>query len=84
MPPAVNPVGGFELPLPRDPLFRHFFEVPNIERVLETSSLGSGVIVDAKNGYILTNDHVIKDAYEINVTLTDGRELQRRDTGSRL
>ena len=70
-----------ELPLPRDPLFRHFFEVPNIERVLETTSLGSGVIVDAKNGYILTNYHVIKDAYEINVTLTDGRELSAEILG---
>jgi len=65
-----------ELPLPRDPLFRHFFEAPSIERVLETKSLGSGVIVDAENGLILTNFHVIKDAYEINVTLTDGRELR--------
>jgi len=64
-----------ELPLPRDPLFRRFFDVPSIERVLETTSLGSGVIVDAENGLILTNFHVIKDAYQINVTLTDGREL---------
>jgi len=64
-----------ELPLPRDPLFRRFFDVPSVERVLETSSLGSGVIVDAENGLILTNLHVIKDAYQINVTLTDGREL---------
>ena len=44
-----------ELPLPNDPLFRHFFEVPSIERVLETTSLGSGVIVDAERGLILTN-----------------------------
>ena len=57
-------------------MFRRFFNLPNIERIQETSSLGSGVIVDAENGLILTNDHVIKDAYEINVTLTDGRELQ--------
>jgi len=64
-----------ELPLPRDPLFRRFFDVPGIERVQETSSLGSGVIVDAAQGLILTNFHVIKDAYEIKVTLTDGREL---------
>ena len=64
-----------ELPLPRDPLFRRFFDVPSIERVQETASLGSGVIVDADKGLILTNYHVIKDAYEINVTLTDGREL---------
>ncbi len=70
-----------ELPLPRDPLFRRFFDVPSIERVQETASLGSGVIVDAANGLILTNFHVIKDAYEINVTLTDGRELQAEILG---
>lgn len=64
-----------ELPLPRDPLFRRFFDVPSIERIQETASLGSGVIVDAARGLILTNYHVIKDAYEINVTLIDGREL---------
>ena len=70
-----------ELPLPRDPLFRHFFDAPSIERVLETTSLGSGVIVDAGNGLILTNFHVIKDAYQINVTLTDGRELNAEIIG---
>ena len=70
-----------ELPLPRDPLFRRFFDVPSIERVQETTSLGSGVIVDATNGLILTNYHVIKDAYEIKVTLTDGRELQAEILG---
>jgi serine protease Do/serine protease DegQ len=70
-----------ELPIPRDPLFRRFFEVPSIERVQETASLGSGVIVDAENGLILTNFHVIKDAYEINVTLTDGRELRAEIIG---
>ena len=64
-----------ELPLPNDPLFRHFFDIPGIERIQETSSLGSGVIIDAEQGYILTNNHVISDAYEVTVTLTDGREL---------
>ncbi|MDH5355985.1 MAG: DegQ family serine endoprotease [Gammaproteobacteria bacterium] len=64
-----------EFPLSTDPLFRHFFDIPSIERVQETSSLGSGVIIDADEGYILTNNHVIKDAYEITVTLTDGREM---------
>ncbi|MCH7882390.1 MAG: DegQ family serine endoprotease [Proteobacteria bacterium] len=65
----------FELPLPYDPFFRRFFDLPSIERIQETRSLGSGVIVDAKKGYILTNNHVIKDAYEITVTLSDGREV---------
>ncbi len=70
-----------ELPLPRDPLFRRFFDVPSIERIQQTSSLGSGVIVDAESGLILTNYHVIKDAYEINVTLADGRELSAEIIG---
>jgi serine protease Do/serine protease DegQ len=70
-----------ELPLPNDPFFRRFFDLPGIERIQETSSLGSGVIVDANKGLILTNDHVIKDAYEINVTLIDGRELRAEILG---
>jgi serine protease Do/serine protease DegQ len=70
-----------ELPIPRDPLFRHFFEAPSIERVQEIASLGSGVIIDAENGLILTNAHVIKDAYQIKVTLTDGRELSAKIIG---
>ncbi|MGD2171238.1 MAG: Do family serine endopeptidase [Gammaproteobacteria bacterium] len=70
-----------ELPLQNDPLFRRFFNLPDLERVQETSSLGSGVIVDAKNGLILTNYHVVENAYEINVTLTDGREMQAEIIG---
>lgn len=58
-----------------DPLFQRFFNIPGIERERETKSLGSGVIIDASNGYILTNNHVIEGAYEITVTLRDGREL---------
>ena len=70
-----------ELPLSNDPLFRHFFDIPSIERMQETSSLGSGVIIDASQGYILTNNHVISDAIEITVTLTDGRELNAEIIG---
>ena len=64
-----------ESPLSGDPFFRRLFDFPSIERMQQTSSLGSGVIVDAKNGYVLTNNHVIKDAFEITVTLSDGREM---------
>lgn len=70
-----------DLPLPQDPIFKRFFDIPSIERIQETSSLGSGVIVNADQGLILTNFHVIKDAYEINVTLTDGRELRAEILG---
>ena len=70
-----------EIPFSNDPFFQRFFDLPSIERIQQTSSLGSGVIVDAKNGYILTNNHVIKDAFEITVTLSDGREMQAEILG---
>lgn len=68
-------------PLANDPFFRRFFDLPSIERIQETSSLGSGVIIDAELGYILTNHHVIKDAYQITVTLIDGREMKAEIIG---
>jgi len=65
-----------------DPLFERLFgRRPSIERIQETQSLGLGVIVDAKNGYVLTNNHVIKDAFEITVTLSDGREMLAKIIG---
>ena len=70
-----------EFPLANDPFFRRFFDLPSIERMQETQSLGSGVIVNAKKGYVLTNNHVIKDAFEITVTLSDGREMMAKIVG---
>ena len=61
-----------ENPLFNDPFFQHFFERPSQPRHRKTQSLGSGVIVDAKNGYIITNNHVIDKADEIRVTLRNG------------
>ncbi len=69
-------------PLFNDPFFRHFFDVPEQPRERRTQSLGSGVIVDAKNGYIITNNHVIDKADEINVTLSDGRGFRAKLIGS--
>jgi serine protease Do/serine protease DegQ len=68
-------------PLLNDPLFQYFFNVPGLEQEQETTSLGSGVIVDAEQGFILTNNHVIEDAIEINVTLLDGREYKAQILG---
>ena len=51
-------------------------------RTGEVGGVGSGVIVDAENGYILTNHHVIADADEIDVTLSDGRRLDAEIVGS--
>ncbi|MFM8330197.1 MAG: DegQ family serine endoprotease [Candidatus Methylumidiphilus sp.] len=71
-----------EHPLMRDPFFRRFFEIPNMPRQRESSSLGSGVIIDAKNGYVITNNHVIDKADEITVTLSDARQLPAKLVGA--
>ena len=64
-------------PLFNDPFFRQFFGgVPNVPREVERQSLGSGVIVDAERGLILTSQHVIANAEEISVTLLDGRRFE--------
>ncbi|MDH5544561.1 MAG: DegQ family serine endoprotease [Gammaproteobacteria bacterium] len=68
-------------PLLSDPFFRRFFNVPEQPRQRETQSLGSGVVVDAARGYVLTNAHVIKDADEITVTLRDRRSLKAKLVG---
>ncbi len=75
-------------PLRDDPYFRRFFNEPQKEneggtvRRRQFQSAGSGVIVDAKNGYIVTNRHVIENASEITVTLLDNRHFQAQVVGS--
>ncbi|MEO5702763.1 MAG: DegQ family serine endoprotease [Gammaproteobacteria bacterium] len=70
-------------PLLSDPFFRRFFDVPNhMPRERQTQSLGSGVIVDAQRGYVLTNSHVIANADEVIVTLRDGRNLKAKLIGT--
>ena len=71
-------------PLREDPYFRRFFNLPEGGRVRlrQFQSAGSGVIVDAKNGYIVTNRHVIENASEITVTLLDNRHFQAKVVGS--
>src|SRR5690606_21712318 len=54
-------------PFGNDPFFRRMFPELSQERIAR--SLGSGVIVDATNGYVLTNHHVIENADEVSVTL---------------
>jgi serine protease Do/serine protease DegQ len=68
-------------PLLSDPFFRRFFDVPNTPRQREFQSAGSGVIIDAKQGYIITNAHVIENADEITVTLLDNRSLTAKVVG---
>ena len=69
-------------PLLDDPVFRRFFNVPDVPRERVSQSLGSGVIVDAENGYLLTNYHVIARADEISVGLKDGRSLAAKLIGT--
>ena len=60
-----------------DPFFRRFFNVPKSrQRYRRTQSAGSGVVVDASAGYIVTNAHVVKNADEISIGVSDGRTLQ--------
>jgi serine protease DegQ len=69
-------------PLLDDPFFRRFFNVPDVPRERVSQSLGSGVIVDAGQGYVLTNNHVISGATEISVTLADGRSFEAEVIGT--
>jgi len=70
-------------PLLEDPFFRRFFDFPDMgPRERQFQSAGSGVIFDAKNGYIVTNAHVVDNATEITVTLQDGRDLAGTVVGS--
>ena len=66
-----------------DPLFRHFFgdQLDNNEEEQPENSLGSGVIV-SEQGLILTNDHVVASADEIEILLSDGRKLPAKVVGT--
>ena len=65
-------------PFGDDPAFRRMFGIPE-ERIAQ--SLGSGVIVDAQRGLVLTNNHVIENADEVSVNLADGRTLKAEFIG---
>ncbi|MEG1679023.1 MAG: Do family serine endopeptidase [Stenotrophomonas sp.] len=63
-----------------DPFFRRLFPQVPQERINE--SLGSGVIIDAARGYVLTNHHVVENADDVQVTLADGRTVKAEFLGS--
>jgi Do/DeqQ family serine protease len=75
-------VGGGN-PFMDDPFFRRFFDMPQQPRQRrQTQSAGSGVIVDAAKGLVLTNAHVVDGAEEISVTLQDDRSFTAEVIGS--
>lgn len=69
-------------PLLNDPFFRRFFNIPDQPRERQTQSLGSGVVIDAERGYVLTNNHVIDKAEHIRVMLSDGRKFDAELIGA--
>jgi serine protease Do/serine protease DegQ len=72
-----------ENPLAQDQFLRRFFDFDDRQGGRrEIEAAGSGVIVDAKKGYILTNHHVVENADKITVTLADNRSLSAKVIGS--
>jgi serine protease Do len=76
----VKSIGTSSLPFD-DPFFRRFFGTPQPHGELEQRGLGSGVIIDSE-GHILTNNHVVKDADELKVQLSDDREVAASIVGT--
>src|ERR1700733_3431850 len=70
-------------PLRQDPFFRRFFNVPQGQgyEERETQATGSGVIVDAAQGYVLTNAHVVENETSITVTTKDNRKFAAKLVG---
>lgn len=72
-----------ENPLFQDPFFRRFFDPDDVQpRQRESQSLGSGVIIDDEQGFVVTNAHVVENADEIKVTLQDGRTRSAKLIGT--
>ncbi|HEY1078004.1 MAG TPA: DegQ family serine endoprotease [Fontimonas sp.] len=70
-------------PFMDDPMFRRFFGMPDTPQPQEREfqSVGSGVVVDAAKGYILTNNHVVEKATKLKVRLNDDREFDAKLVG---
>lgn len=75
-----NPFSGYRMDPMLEKFFRDFFS-PEFERREKRTSLGSGVIIDGKRGFVLTNNHVIEKATSIRVMLNDKREFEAAIVG---
>ena len=75
---VASPLG----PFGDDPIFRRLLGIPDMPRERVERALGSGVIVDAARGYVLTNHHVVENADGVSVTLSDGRQVEAEFIGS--
>jgi S1-C subfamily serine protease len=71
---TLQPSPAQQNPLLQDPFFRRYFGIPDAA-LQPTMAAGSGVIVDGKNGLVITNFHVVQNAQEVEVGLQDGRKL---------
>ena len=69
-------------PLLRDPFFRRFFDLPGDAPARPQQSAGSGVIIDAERGFVLSNHHVVARADSVMVTLKDNRRFEAEILGS--
>lgn len=71
---TLQPSPAEQNPLLQDPFFRRYFGIPDAA-LQPTMAAGSGVIVDGKNGLVITNFHVVQNAQAVEVGLKDGRKL---------
>ncbi len=75
-----NPFSGFGMDPFFDSFFKDFYD-PRLEHRQKRTSLGSGVIIDGKRGFILTNAHVVTQSESITVALKDEREFKAKIVG---
>ncbi|MCB2200791.1 trypsin-like peptidase domain-containing protein [bacterium] len=68
-------------PYAEDPFFRYFFGIPDRTIKRKVENLGSGFIMSA-DGYVVTNEHVVHEAEEIMVTMTNGRSFEAEVVGT--
>lgn len=68
-------------PLFRDPFFRRFFDIPDVVPSKPQVAAGSGVIIDSRRGFVVTNNHVVEKSEEIQVKLKDGRAVRAKLIG---